>query len=358
MGSGHSMKEANAAHAPLTGEQRRLVQENIGLVHVHLRRNVRDLVVPRRDREWEDLFQEGCLGLIQAAERYRQEDGIPFAAFALPRIHNAVSRALRCSFATVYVPPRRTRPHSAANEDISTGTDRADPIVYSLSEQMEQRLCDRRHPMGDDSDVDTIGERLRDKYEHAVRTACDVIRRRSPGRGDRAELLRILTEERFLVPQEESRRPLRQIARDTRSSYARVAQCGQQLSEAIRDVLDADPEFRHLRWRARVEPDGPAVPIDAGIERELVEAGALELVRRYREEEDPAGAGVFHAVMKASRANIEQMIRDGFAACPTFLQRKLLEETRQSVRSKGRADPTQRPPRPGKRGGRRGFRAG
>ncbi len=93
---------------PLTEQQRCLVRENIGLVAVHLRRYVRNLSVPRHDREWEDLFQEGCLGLIKAAVAFRQERGIPFAAFALPRIHNAVSRALDSKFATVYVPPQRS----------------------------------------------------------------------------------------------------------------------------------------------------------------------------------------------------------------------------------------------------------
>jgi len=234
---------------------------------------------------------------------------------------------------------------------------RADPMVYSLSEQTEQRLRDRRHSMDDDKDVDTIGQRLRGNYEHAVRTACARIRRRSSGRGDRAELLRILAEERFLVPQEESRTPLRQIARDTGSSYARVAQCGEQLREVIRDVLEADPEFRHLRRRASAEPDGSAAPIDPGIERELLEAGALELVRRYRADERAGGFRVFHTVMKAARADMEQMIRDGFAACPTCLRRKLLEETRTPERSNRRTDPTESRCTSGLRGkpsGRRG----
>ncbi len=65
----------------------------MGLVAVHLRRYVANLGEPRRDREWEDLFQEGCIGLIRATVRFRPERGITFAAFALPRIHNAVSKA-------------------------------------------------------------------------------------------------------------------------------------------------------------------------------------------------------------------------------------------------------------------------
>lgn len=104
---GTCMSGGERERVPLTDEQQRLVRENIGLVSVHLRRYVGNLAFPRRDREWDDLFQEGCLGLIQAAVAFRQERGIPFAAFALARIHNAVSRALHCKFSTVHVPPQR-----------------------------------------------------------------------------------------------------------------------------------------------------------------------------------------------------------------------------------------------------------
>ena len=101
------MGKAQLKREPLTDQQRRIVNENIGLVAVHLRRYVTNLSQPRRDREWEDLFQEGCLGLIDAATRFRAERGIPFVAFALPRIHNAVSKALQAKFSTVRIPAMR-----------------------------------------------------------------------------------------------------------------------------------------------------------------------------------------------------------------------------------------------------------
>ena len=90
----------------LSEVQRRRVRENLGLVGLHLRKHVRNLRTPRREREWEDLFQEGCLGLIRAAVDFAPEREIPFAAFALPRIHHAVSLALQSRF-TLIRPPRR-----------------------------------------------------------------------------------------------------------------------------------------------------------------------------------------------------------------------------------------------------------
>ncbi len=80
-----------------------MVTENIGLVMYHLRRHVPNLGTPQRDREWEDLVQEGCMGLIRAAALYRHERGIPFVAFALRRIQKEVSRALHSKFCLISI---------------------------------------------------------------------------------------------------------------------------------------------------------------------------------------------------------------------------------------------------------------
>ncbi|MCC7293149.1 MAG: hypothetical protein IT449_13905 [Phycisphaerales bacterium] len=105
----------------LSDAQRRLVADNCGLVAVHLRRHVFNLREPRRDREWEDLFQEGCIGLLRAAVRFDEAAGIPFAAFALPRIHQAVSLAIQERFSLVRDPgrSRRNRRSAAEREDIA-----------------------------------------------------------------------------------------------------------------------------------------------------------------------------------------------------------------------------------------------
>lgn len=57
-------------------KQRCLVRDNMGLVAVHLRRNVVNLH-PKWEREWDELFQEGYLGLIRAATAFRAERGDP-----------------------------------------------------------------------------------------------------------------------------------------------------------------------------------------------------------------------------------------------------------------------------------------
>lgn len=275
------MKDNESDVIELTEDQRRLVDQNIGLVGVHLRRSMGNVTQPRRDREWEDLFQEGCLGLVKAAVRFKEERGIPFAAFAFPRIHNAVSRALQTKFATVYVPPAR---HSSSAEDSpGTGSQIAPhrPQVQSLTDELERSLFDRHHE-ADECAGESIGDRIRDKYDRAVHASVADVARGPSRRGDRERLARVIAEERFLIPGDESRTALRKIARDTNSSYARVAQCDKKLAEAIRVRLRRDPEFVELSRLAKSHPEGTGRHIDDALERELRDIATGEFTNRLR----------------------------------------------------------------------------
>lgn len=325
---GTEVTKGKLARVPLTEEQRRLVRENIGLVAVHLRRNIRNLAVPRRDREWEDLFQEGCLGLIQAAVAYRPERGIPFVAFAFPRIRNAVSRALQSRFATVYVPPQRGDTCTAGSTEPSGGRAYKRPKVRSLSDCREPDPADksRQDPRG--CGGETIGDRLRGKYERAVGTAGRMISGNTSTRGDRDKLVRILVEERFLIPHEESRRALRQIARDTRSSYARVAQCDKQLGEAIRNTLEADPEFHELKRHGLSDPDGNKTLIDKGLEQNLAETSADAYAQRFRTADPLGRARMLDAIIALSDRDIDKLIRARISRLPMRQRELLLQRTR------------------------------
>ena len=310
----------------LTDEQQRLVRENIGLVAVHLRRHVSNLTTPRRDREWEDLFQEGCLGLIRAAVGYRKERGIPFAAFALPRIHNAVSRALQTRFSTVRVPPKRGDTRGASPDSARDDGQPEQPKVRSFSGDLQGRLADTRRHDPDNAGRETIGQRLRAKYERAVRAAGDAISRKASRRGDRDKLVRILVEERFMVPHEESRRAMRQIARETHSSYARVAQCDRQLGAEVRSTLEADPEFRELHRRARSDPDGTCAFIDDEFEHDLAKLSAEEFVRRVCTTHTHKRADMLESFLRLSDSGIYDVVRDRVSRMPVRKRELLLAE--------------------------------
>lgn len=317
------MAEARNPSPPLTDEQAARVRENLGLVSVHLRRNVRELALPRYGREWEDLFQEGCLGLMQAAIRYRPKRNIPFAAFALPRIRRAISRALLDKVPAMR-PPQLGGDgrHQAEVTDLAARVESA--TIGSRLDTLEGRRLERRAVVPTRA---TIGECLRSKYERAVRNAEQTLAGQMSPRGDRTRLMRVLIEERFLVPHEESRRGLRQIARDTRSSYARVARCDKQLSEAIRGVLARDPELPVLRRRARADPLGIDVPVDECLEQAMTTAGADEIVRRFRESAPEERVRFLHAFLEVSKSDIESDLRGRFAGLSPPVRERWLDLT-------------------------------
>ena len=320
------MDERRKTTGPLTTDQRRLVRDNMGLVMVHLRRFVRYFPNPHREREWEDLFQEGCLGLIQAAITFREERGIPFAAFALPRIHHAVSRAIHTKFSTVTVPTPVGRSARRASNSDSRTVERKRPKVHGLSDEAGARLADRvrHHPGGGGAEVETINDRLRGKYERALDHAASVLAQGASTRGDRDELVAILTQERFLVPQEDARMALRQIARQTRSSYARVAQCDKQLGEAVRRQLASDPEFRALRRRARAETRSTDTPIDEDLERTLVHASATEFMELLERAAPTDQAHMIHNLLMMSRHDMHDLVRAGVTCLPPLARESLM----------------------------------
>lgn len=308
-----SVQKKKLLEISLTTEQKKRVQENLGLVAVHLRRFVHNLVVPRRDREWEDLFQEGCMGLIKATMTYREDSGIEFAAYALPRIHNAVSRALDRKFTTIIFPPRRKKRVEGDSSGSLKSHDPSRPKEYSLVSDVSDSLHDPRHHNPDfHAENETIGERLRCKYERAVFEAADTINRRTSTRGDRDELVQWITRERFLIPQQESRRALRQIARDTKSSYARVAQCDKLMAQLVRNFLEEDPEFNELQKCRRNDVDGVERFIDPEMEIQLRHACIGEYIKRYHKADREVQANMLHAVMGAAGGDVEVMIHQLF----------------------------------------------
>ena len=75
----------------LTDQQRRMVEENLALVTFVMNERIQYV---RRD-EWDDVFQEGAIGLCMAAALFNPEQGVKFASFAVPCIVNAIYAYLR-----------------------------------------------------------------------------------------------------------------------------------------------------------------------------------------------------------------------------------------------------------------------
>lgn len=70
-------------------ERRRMVEENVGLVHMVLKR------FSGRGYEMEDLFQIGAIGLIKAVDRFDAGLGYSFSTYAVPVIIGEIRRFIR-----------------------------------------------------------------------------------------------------------------------------------------------------------------------------------------------------------------------------------------------------------------------
>ena len=103
---------------PMTEAERDTVARNLGLVGMQIKRlldrGVPDAHVPEYR---EELFQEGCLGLMQAVRTYDPGSGMSFATYAMPRIHYAAWRALRRYRETIRLPERHARSKSTPAKD-------------------------------------------------------------------------------------------------------------------------------------------------------------------------------------------------------------------------------------------------
>ena len=72
---------------PLAREK--LVSLNLPLVHVLCRRYPVEIV------DYEDIFQEGCIGLLKALQKFNPEKGAKFSTYAVPFILGNIKSCLR-----------------------------------------------------------------------------------------------------------------------------------------------------------------------------------------------------------------------------------------------------------------------
>jgi len=272
------VKRTQIRLGPLTSAQQVRVQENLGLVGNYLRRCTTIPPQPMSRCEYEDLFQEGTLGLMRAAVRYDPARDRTFAAFALQHIHGAVSRALAERFATIRVPVKRVkeagrrhreggieqakghsgRERGGQDQPLVTTTNLGDEDVLLRDRRQEESPLERR-----------LGDVLRDRYVVAVRTAGERIDRRGRGRGDRALLIEQVIAERLLIPEESERTPLRAIARELGCTAGRVLACERQIAALAAAILRRDPVYKRIRELAVREADSLSLVVDERLGREF-----------------------------------------------------------------------------------------
>lgn len=283
----------------LSDAQKNLVQKNLGLIAVHLKRRLpHERSRPDGPDRWDDLFQDGCLGLMRAARTFDPERGVPFAAYALSRIHQAISGSVRRRDSSVRVPERHgRRPDAKARRRSSRKQDPAGPPqrvpkVFSYSPQAMDGLPARVASPADSAMAwsgpryvpdagRSVGELLHRKIRAAAEAALSQLPGRSNGGGDRPALARRILEERLLVADETARTSLRDIAQSSGSSYGRVVKCEALLMAGARRLLQEEDETRELCELSAASPTAAGALVDAGIITRLCEAAAAQARRIF-----------------------------------------------------------------------------
>lgn len=294
--------------AALSPERQALVRGNLGLVHLHLNHAAAQWNLNWTDEERLDLVQEGCLGLIRAAQDFRPEGAMPFAAFALPRIHKAVSRAL-----SLQKPDGPER--AAIREAIEVATKRKRRV---LAEDPLEALGDWHGTGGD-----TIGVRLRDKYDRAVQRGVEELLKEVDHELHR-KAVRVLAEERHLVADLPARKPFRAIAAQVGLPYPRITQYDRQLRAMIARILSLDPEFAELQRAARTRSEGIDARADGALDARLARLGAAEFIQRVLNAPADRGGQAMTRLLEIARPTLLEAIRRELESLPAQHREELL----------------------------------
>jgi len=93
---------------PLVDIEKRnyIVEKNLGLAKLGANSCIRFLSRFRKDFsfDYEDLFQEGCMGLIRAAELYDEKLGFKFSTYAMNWVTSTIVRAATHKEAIIHIP--------------------------------------------------------------------------------------------------------------------------------------------------------------------------------------------------------------------------------------------------------------
>lgn len=329
------------ARRPLSGAQRELVAQHVGLVRLHLRRRVHLPQTATQGREAEDLYQEGCLGLMRAAITYDALRHGAFEPYALARIRRAVHDAIYEGFATVRVPVRTiARRKAAARRAQVTGNVDSRSAPWARREDLAAVTSIRRGnrcsaspadlhegAVGSDADVETVGQHLRAKHRIALAAAVDRVARQCRRRGVRPVLEAIATE-RLAIPSEDAQTALRAIGRRFNVSIGRTEAWQRGIEREVRDVLAADAEFAVLK-RASLESEGGGdCTLDADLVAELTQARCHDL-RCALAARDPLGRAqaLLTLLGRAGKEPSEQAAAI-FASLSCAVQREVLAAIR------------------------------
>ena len=245
----------------LSGRQRRLVESHLALVHLTLKRLEELVGRHRRQGQYGELVQEGCLALVEAVRSHDPARHGAFAPYAMARIHFAVSRYVHETSTLIRVPfitQRRNRRRCQSEKERHRPF--ASPRVVRLSarHRIAARLFSNRSESADaiGKRPPSVGEQIRERYEQAARSVAARMSDSSRTSPESRRVLRRCLDDRLSIPEPEEKTSLRELAGSLNCPVSRVMKCEDRFLKGVGKVLNRDATFQSLLRLSRQAPDG------------------------------------------------------------------------------------------------------